>query len=123
MNEWLTVAVKYNGTFGENAKSAGTVTLLGMATIFAVLALLWGVVQLLHLFMHLSDRKMKKQEAKPIPQTVEPVAQEKYPGENDGAIVAAITAAILAARTEEGITTGFRVVSFRRAGSGKRTKH
>lgn len=122
MNEWLAAAVRYNGTFGENAKSAGTVTLLGMATIFAVLALLWGVVQLLHLLMHLSERKAKDPKPQPLPQTVEPIVSEE-PTVDDGAIVAAITAAILTARTEEGITTGFRVVSFRRAYSGKRTKH
>lgn len=119
MNEWLAAAIKYNGTFGGNAKSAGTVTLLGMATIFTVLALLWGVVQLLHLLMHLSERKSKNPEPQPVPQTVEPIVSQE-PAEDDGAIVAAITAAILAARTEEGITTGFRVVSFRRAGSGKK---
>ena len=122
MNEWLAAAVRYNGTFGENAKSAGTVTLLGMATIFAVLALLWGVVQLLHLLMHVSERKAKNPNPQPLPQTNEPTVSEEPTGD-DGAIVAAITAAILAARTEEGITTGFRVVSFRRAGSGKRTKY
>ena len=122
MNEWLTAAVQYNGTFGENAEKAGTVTLLGMATIFAVLALLWGVVQLMHLVMNLVQRKAAKQEVQPVSQTVEPVAQEE-PGDEDGAIVAAITAAILVARTEARNSTGFRVVSFRRAGSGKRTKN
>ena len=122
MNEWLATAVKYEGTFGENAKSAGRVTLLGMATIFAVLALLWGAVQLLHLLMRLPERKAKKHLAPPAPAIAEPTVSEK-PNEDDGALVAAITAAILAARTEEGITTGFRVVSFRRAGSGKRIKN
>jgi sodium pump decarboxylase gamma subunit len=117
MNVWIAAAVRYNGTFGENAKSAGTVTLLGMATIFAVLALLWGVVQLLHLVM--PKQKEKKPKAQTAETQVAPAVEK--PTEDDGAIVAAITAAILAARTEEGITTGFRVVSFRRAGSGKRT--
>ena len=116
MNEWLAAAVRYNGTFGENAKSAGTVTLLGMLTIFAVLALLWGVVQLLYLVMP------KQKEKKPKTQTAEPKPVAEEPIEDDGAIVAAITAAILAARTEEGITTGFRVVSFKRTHPGKRTK-
>ncbi len=119
MNMWIAAAMKYNGTFAENAKSAGTVTLLGMATIFAVLALLWGVVQLLHLVMpKQKDTKPKAQPAEPKP--VEPTAEE--PTEDDGAIVAAITAAILAARTDAGITTGFRVVSFKRIHPGKRTK-
>ena len=35
-------------TFGERAGVAGSVTLLGMVTIFAVLAILWGVIEALH---------------------------------------------------------------------------
>ena len=41
-------------------------------------------------------------------------------GEDDGATVAAITAAIIAARAEEGCTTPFRVVSFKRANSRRK---
>lgn len=120
MNTTLAMLMKYNGTFAENAKQAGVVTLLGMAAIFGVLALLWGVIELLHFSMNLpGKRKAKKANAateattaptgKPAPEAVEPKPTD------DGAIIAAITAAITAARTEEGVTTGFRVVSFRRA--------
>ena len=118
MNTTLALLVKYNGTFAENAKMAGVVTLLGMAAIFTVLALLWGAIELLHQGLNLPARRRAKKEAAVLPEKIpaEAVAAPAEPSStDDGAIVAAITAAITAARAEEGTTTGFRVVSFRRA--------
>ncbi len=111
----LAMMMDYNRTFAENAKEAGIVTLLGMVAIFAVLAILWGVIEILHRAFNLPvKRKAKKAEASaPLVEAVAPAVDE--PAEtDDGAIVAAITAAITAARAEEGNSTGFRVVSFRR---------
>lgn len=108
------ILVNYNGTFAENAKQAGIVTLLGMVAIFAVLAILWGVIELLHQGVNLpAKRKARKT---PVESTLTaPVSVVEEPNEtDDGAIVAAIVAAITAARTEAGETAGFRVVSFRR---------
>ena len=111
---------KYNGTFAENAGEAGKVTLIGMVTIFVVLAALWGAIELLHFVMSKaakrSERKAAKTEVAPSA-AEEPTAapEELVPASDDGAVIAAITAAIMAARAEEGVTTGFRVVSFRRA--------
>ena len=49
MNSNLFYALRVSGrTFAEDAKEAGTVTLLGMVAIFAVLALLWLVIEILH---------------------------------------------------------------------------
>lgn len=120
MNATLAMLMKYNGTFAENAKEAGVVTLLGMVAIFGVLALLWGVIELLHLGMSLPEKRKAKKAKAAANATSEPsgnAAPEAIKPEptDDGAIIAAITAAITAARTEEGVTTGFRVVSFRRA--------
>ena len=102
----LAMMMDYNRTFAENAKEAGVVTLLGMVAI-----------EILHRTLHLpAKRKTKKDEASaPVPTVdmVVPVAEESNETD-DGAIVAAITAAITAARAEEGISTGFRVVSFHR---------
>lgn len=108
-------------TFLEDAKEAGTVTLLGMVAIFAVLALLWLVIEILH--RTLTEQKdaapqqeRKKPVAAPAPkpqptvETVTPAAPT-----DDGALIAAITAAISAALAEEGYTGGFRVVSFKRS--------
>ena len=101
--------------FGERAGEAGRVTLLGMGAIFGVLALLWGAIELVHLCLSASEKgKAKKQsDAQPAPVAPEPLAVEE--SADDGALIAAITAAITAARAEEGNTTGFRVVSFRRS--------
>ena len=46
-----------NAPFAERAGYAGGVTLLGMVTIFIVLSILWGVVELLHRALHRGDKK------------------------------------------------------------------
>ncbi len=100
--------------FGERAGEAGRVSLLGMAAIFGVLALLWGAIELFHLCISAAEKKKaKKQECVEAPGFEEDSTEEETP--DDGALVAAITAAITAARAEEGNTAAFRVVSFRRS--------
>ena len=43
----LAYALRVSGrTFAEDAREAGTVTLLGMVAIFSVLALLWLVIEI-----------------------------------------------------------------------------
>jgi sodium pump decarboxylase gamma subunit len=91
-----------------------------MLTIFLVLSVLWGAIELLHLAL---GREKKAKPAKSAPVT--PVAEDApapaaepapaAPVADDGAIVAAITAAISAQLESEGYTGGFRVVSFKRA--------
>ena len=110
----MNAILAYNGVFADNAKEAGIVTLLGMVAIFSVLAILWGVIELLHQGVNLpAKRKAGKPPVEPI--ATDPVSMVEEPNEtDDGAIVAAIVAAITAARTEAGETAGFRVVSFRR---------
>ena len=44
-------------TFGERAGVAGSVTLLGMVAIFAVLTILWGVIEVLHQALNRSKQK------------------------------------------------------------------
>lgn len=109
-----------NAPFAERAGYAGGVTLLGMATIFIVLSILWGVVELLHRALHRGDQKTAPAEAKAAPAPV-PVPAPKAapvpvraPAAGDDALVAVITAAVAAAMAEEGYAGGFRVVSFRR---------
>ena len=101
---------------------AGTVALMGMATIFVVLALLWMAVEIMHRVLH-RDKNEKKPpvasgSAFPNPDDAAiaaAIAAALAAAEDDGAVVAAITAAITAARAEAGETTPFRVVSFKRA--------
>ena len=113
-------------TIGEKLSIGGQVTLLGVGTVFAVLALLWGLVELLHLL--LSPVSGQKKEVKktsdssvsasaPAPASIEkttaPSAAVSSKTADDLAIIAAITAAIAAAEGRDPST--FRVVSFKRA--------
>ncbi len=100
--------------FGERAGEAGRVSLLGMAAIFGVLALLWGAIELFHLCVWAAGRKKAKKQTQAEPSAPAETVELQPDTPDDGALGAAITAAITAARTEEGNTTGFRVVSFRR---------
>ena len=116
--------------FSERLSLFGEVTLLGMGTVFIVLAILWGLIALIGFFFDLHNKKVaaKNSAAKEkaasaaakVPAT--PVA-EQTPAQqdNNGALVAAITTAIAAyidadETLQEEYSGGFRVVSFRRAG-------
>ena len=101
---------------------AGIVFLMGMVTIFVVLALLWVAVEIMHRVLH-RDEKEKKSTVTSGSVVGNPddaaiaaaIAAALAAAEDDGAVVAAITAAITAARAEAGETAPFRVVSFKRA--------
>ncbi len=58
-------------TWGERFSQGSVTTVQGMVTIFAVLALLWGVIELLH-FSFSHSGKQKKE--KPAPVAEAPVA-------------------------------------------------
>ena len=102
------------------------VTLQGMLMVFAVLALLWGVVAVFKVFLHdIPEKKAAKKAAlaKAVQEVAAPEAEaevEAVPAEDDGEIVAAITAAIAAMLQSEEykgqFESGFRVVSFTRKG-------
>ena len=97
--------------------------ILGMLTVFAVLAILWGCLEVFRYVFYTIPEK-KKAEANRAPQpAVEADAKvvESAPvaDTDDGEIVAAIIAAITAMRDEEAAESGvapgaFRVVSFRK---------
>ena len=111
--------------WGERASTAGTVTLMGMVTIFAVLAILWAMIEIMHAVLHKGEKKEKEPRQKKAAPAAAPkqddaaiaaaIAAALAAAEDDGAIVAAITAAITAARADAGETGAFRVVSFKRA--------
>lgn len=110
-------------SFSERASEAGIVTLQGMVMVFAVLAILWGAVEIMHFVLHRGDNKEKKKQVATVEKNTDAsvndndaaiVATTAGASGNDGATVAAIMAAISAMRAEEGNTNGFRVVSFKR---------
>lgn len=100
-------------------------SLVGFATVFAVLFLLWGVVALMKVFFYTipnrknADNADKKSNAKVIEEkntVIETPANSTVvtATANDNEIVAAIIAAIEAYRAQNGNTSGFRVVSFKK---------
>ncbi len=97
-------------------------TLLGMGMVFAVLALLWGVLAIFKVIFNGKTPKEPKKKPAPAPAPAAPVAAP-VPAGTDPAMVAAITAAIaemIAADPDLSAqyAGGFRVVSFQRK-SGK----
>ena len=96
-------------SFGEKLSYGGQMLLLGMATVFAVLCILWACLVIFKMLFHDLPAK-KTKTADTVEQTVtEPVVEQT----DDGEIIAAIAAAIAMAESEcEQVK--FRVVSFRR---------
>lgn len=116
-------------TLAERAAYAGRMMLVGMLMIFSVLTLLWGVLAISKtVFYDMAKKRAEKASAAsdvaaasmtvsssaPV-SNVSPLSAAPSTASDDGAIIAAITAAIAAARAEEGNGGAFRVVSFRRA--------
>ncbi len=93
--------------------------ILGLATVFAVLIIIWGILVLLRVFMYdmrkdKSAKPEEKQAPAPAPAaTAAPVPQT--PAADDKQLIAVLAAAIAASEGKS--VNEFRVVSFRRAGS------
>lgn len=111
-------------TVGERVTDGAIMLVKGMVMIFAVLAILMLVLMLMERFFaskHESEPKKKaeKKQERPVvaPVTETPIAPVV---EDNGALVAAITAAIAitlaAEQGKEAEVGGFRVVSFKRVG-------
>ena len=89
----------------------GAMLLIGMATVFSVLALLWLCLVLFKLFFHdIPTRRASMQKVAPV--AVETV-NESPKSDAEGEIVAVIAAAIAMAESESG-GMKFKVVSFKR---------
>lgn len=109
-SEKLTTAMDLSDRIGYALQR----TLIGLIIVFGVLAVIWLVLSLFKVIFY-KDPNKKKAEKKPEPKEAPvavPVAPQ--PVQDNGAVIAAIVAAISAMRNEEGITDGFRVVSFKR---------
>lgn len=101
-------------TLGEKFSLSGEILLRGMGTVFMVLIILWGILAIFGKVFSDTGKKAAEQKTENV-QTAEPVSElEAAAASDDGALVAAITAAIEAYRSENGSgNTAFRVVSFR----------
>ena len=113
-------------SFGERLEYALQGTVTGMVMVFAVLGLLFGIISLSKVVFYdiPEKKKMKKQKAHTAPAVVAPTpaptaAAEESAAEDNGELIAVITAAV-AAMIESGdykneFVGGFRVVSFKRS--------
>lgn len=105
-------------TVGDKLAVGAEVTLRGMGTVFAVLVMIWMLVEVLHLI--LGDKKKKQKKAVVIESittpTVSPSVNEVTTTESqapDYELIAVISAAVAAASGAS--PSSFRVVSFKRA--------
>ena len=109
------IVLSVDMTIGERLAYSGRMLLIGIATVFLALTVLWGALALFRFVMEKTTaKKNKKTAAAEVPAPVAPVIEKA----DDGALVAAITAAVAATLAAEngGVTPAFRVVSYRRAG-------
>lgn len=101
-------------TLGEKFSLSGEILLRGLGTVFMVLIILWGILAIFGKVFSGTGKKAAEQKTENV-QTAEPVSEPETDAvSDDGALVAAITAAIEAYRSENGSgNAAFRVVSFR----------
>lgn len=101
-------------TLGEKFSLSGEILLRGLGTVFMVLIILWGILAIFGKVFSGTGKKAAEKKTENV-QTAEPVSEpEAAAASDDGALVAAITAAIEAYRSENGSgNIAFRVVSFR----------
>ena len=99
-------------TGGEKASLALSTLLLGMVVVFAVLLIIMVVIYIVgRIFQSVENKKQSAVKApEPVDQPTQPV--EATEAEDEGEIIAAITAAISVCMEEE--QKSFRVVSFRK---------
>ena len=100
-------------SFLDSLSYGGGVVLLGMATVFAVLIIIWIALMLFKFFFHDLKIGTKLVKEKPAPTVIEPAPVYVH-APTDEEIVAVIAAAIAAAESEAPAGAKFRVVSFRR---------
>ncbi len=116
---------------GERVMYALRMLIVGLGAVFAILALLWGVMVLARVLLHdipmrskIEQDALKSEPPKGRPNVSPrpaaapaPVAPAAPAAQDNGVLIAVITAAVSAAMQEEGTLPpgGFRVVSFRRS--------
>ena len=115
-------ATSKNLPIGEALGYGLPLSLFGFCVVFFVLALLWGILTLFKLFFYTIPNNKKKSGSSASVKDSAPVQKMEMNGgaavlepsfaENE--LVAAITAAIEAFRSQSGAVGGFRVVSFKK---------
>ena len=97
---------------GDALIFGGAILLIGMATVFAILCILWLFLTLFKVFLHdIPEKRAAKRIA--FTPVSESDGQNEATVSDDGEVIAVIAAAIAAAESEDS-GLKFRVVSFRR---------
>ena len=113
----------YKAFSGEAWAKAIQVSVQGMATIFLVLALMWGILGIFKLVFAKKEPKAEKKVSTPAVENTPSVIEEESTVGDDAELVAIITAAVAAYRASESdgveASDGFRVVSFKRASQNR----
>ena len=111
----------YKAFSGEAWAKAIQVSLQGMATVFLVLILMWGVLGIFRIIFTKKDNKEKNSSA-PVVEAPAPEPQAEDESVDETELIAVITAAVAAYRAAESdgaSDNGFRVVSFKRASTNR----
>ena len=98
--------------FAETFLFGGQILLIGMATVFSVLALLFACLTVFKIVFHDIPNKKANSVQKEV--VLDTESDDDYGDSNDSEIVAVIAAAIAAAESESNNAAKFKVVSFRR---------
>lgn len=98
----------------ENIIPGVVVALIGILTVFSVLAILWGVLEIMRAIFSTAQKKPAEKKATPAPTTAPaPVAPAAVPApESDDEIIAVLTAAVAAMLNKP--TSGLQIRSYRR---------
>lgn len=96
----------------EIITNGSVVTLIGMGTVFAVLAVLWGILELMQRIFAKTEKAPKKVEEKK-PETA-PIAAEP-PVVDDEELIAVLTAAVAASLNTS--TYNLQIKSYRQVGA------
>ena len=101
------------GQIGTAFFYGGSILLIGMATVFSVLCLLWLCLTIFKLCFHTIPNKRAKKKKAEVVTPVVTKAPVEVKQQDDGEIIAVIAAAIAMAESEDS-GMKFRVVSFKR---------
>lgn len=122
-NTLESIALNINYTMGEKMSKAGLNTLIGMGTVFVVLIFLSLIISLFGLIPKIQAALAKKGEPKAaaVENTVAQIIEKEEQAEDDGELVAVISAAIAAFEAANGHSAdGYVVRSIRKVSSSKR---
>ena len=105
-------------SYGEKILNGLTVVVVGIAGVFSVLAIIWGVLALFKVFFYDIPEKKKAAKIKaqaPVEAAPAAVSEPAVEETDDTQLIAVITAAIAAYTADStGASLPFRVVSYKR---------